>query len=304
MAKFTSGRQKDFKVGIGSYSENRTSLEVIGRVGVGTTNATSKLTVAGDTLVTGVTTTTKLNVGTGGTVLTAVNGPSRVGVNSVNPGYTLVVNGDINFNGLLYQNNQQFIASRWSAGAGTTIYRDSYVGIGTSLPTQELEVAGDVKISGAIYDALNDPGSNNEILSSNGSSGWTWKSFSELGGFTGLTVQDEGVIVGTANSVRIVNFTGTGITATASGNISTITAPKDLETLEQISEMRYQQRKLENEDEDNDIALLMQTIPDFKIPDNILLLITKDSMSLSESMDAIFPYVLHLYKIFKGATHD
>ena len=226
MAKFTSGRQKDFKVGIGSYSENRTSLEVIGRVGVGTTNATSKLTVAGDTLVTGVTTTTKLNVGTGGTVLTAVNSPSRVGVNSVNPGYTLDVNGDINFNGLLYQNNQQFIASRWSAGAGTTIYRDSYVGIGTSLPTQELEVAGDVKISGAIYDALNDPGSNNEILSSNGSSGWTWKSFSELGGFTGLTVQDEGVIVGTANSVRIVNFTGTGITATASGNISTITVLK------------------------------------------------------------------------------
>jgi hypothetical protein len=31
--------------------------------------------------------------------------------------------------------------------------------------------------------------------------------------------------------------------------------------------------KLRDEDEDNDIALLMQTIPDFKIPDNILLLI-------------------------------
>jgi hypothetical protein len=35
------------------------------------------------------------------------------------------------------------------------------------------------------------------------------------------------------------------------GNMSTINAPKDLETLEQISEMRYQQRKLENEEEDN-----------------------------------------------------
>ena len=36
------------------------------------------------------------------------------------------------------------------------------------------------------------------------------------------------------------------------GNMSTINAPKDLDTLEQISEMRYQQRKLENEDDDND----------------------------------------------------
>ena len=34
--------------------------------------------------------------------------------------------------------------------------------------------------------------------------------------------------------------------------MSTISAPKDLETLEQISEMRYQQRKLENDDDDDD----------------------------------------------------
>lgn len=37
MAKYTSGRQKNLKVGISSYSENLTSLEVIGKVGVGTT---------------------------------------------------------------------------------------------------------------------------------------------------------------------------------------------------------------------------------------------------------------------------
>ena len=49
-----------------------------------------------------------------------------------------------------------------------------------------------------------------------------------------------------------LTFNDVDFVKTEDGNISTITAPKDLETLEQISEMRYQQRKLENEDEDND----------------------------------------------------
>jgi hypothetical protein len=66
---------------------------------------------------------------------------NRVGVNSLAPGYTLDVNGDINFNGTFYQNGSQFVASRWTAGAGTTIYRNSSVGIGTTQPTEKLEVA-------------------------------------------------------------------------------------------------------------------------------------------------------------------
>jgi len=47
MAKYTSGKQKDLKVGISSYSENLTSLEVIGKVGIGTTNASQNLDVYG-----------------------------------------------------------------------------------------------------------------------------------------------------------------------------------------------------------------------------------------------------------------
>jgi len=58
MAKYTSGRQKDLKVGLSSYSENLTSLEVVGKVGIGTTNATSSLYVVGDEYVTGVITAT------------------------------------------------------------------------------------------------------------------------------------------------------------------------------------------------------------------------------------------------------
>jgi hypothetical protein len=51
MAKYTSGRQKNLKVGIPSYSEDLTSLEVIGKVGIGTTNAFANLQVDGSVIL-------------------------------------------------------------------------------------------------------------------------------------------------------------------------------------------------------------------------------------------------------------
>jgi hypothetical protein len=63
MAKYVSGRQKNLKVGISSYSENLTSIEVIGNVGIATTNATSKLYVVGDGYFTGVVTASDFYVG-------------------------------------------------------------------------------------------------------------------------------------------------------------------------------------------------------------------------------------------------
>jgi hypothetical protein len=63
MAKYTSGRQKNLKVGIPSYSEDLTSVEVIGNVGIATTNATSKLYVVGDGYFTGVVTSSNFYVG-------------------------------------------------------------------------------------------------------------------------------------------------------------------------------------------------------------------------------------------------
>ena len=70
MAKYTSGRQKNLKVGLTSYSENKTSLEVVGKVGIGTTNATSSLYVVGDQFVTGVVTASSFS-GTATTATTA-----------------------------------------------------------------------------------------------------------------------------------------------------------------------------------------------------------------------------------------
>jgi hypothetical protein len=58
MSKFLSGRQSELKVGISSYTESKTVLEITGKVGIGTTNATSKLHVIGDVRVSGVVTAT------------------------------------------------------------------------------------------------------------------------------------------------------------------------------------------------------------------------------------------------------
>jgi len=41
MAKYVSGRVKELKIGVTNYSEDKTSLSVVGNVGVGTTNPTA-----------------------------------------------------------------------------------------------------------------------------------------------------------------------------------------------------------------------------------------------------------------------
>lgn len=95
--------------------------------------------VPGDGTVNGAKLSKPLNYNDGHLTLDTAN--DRVGINSSTPNYTLDVNGDINFNGTFYQNGSQFVASRWTAGAGTTIYRSSSVGIGTTTPSEKLEVA-------------------------------------------------------------------------------------------------------------------------------------------------------------------
>jgi hypothetical protein len=68
--------------------------------------------------------------------------------NNVSIGGTLDVDGNINFNGSLSQNNSPFIASRWTATTvGNDIYRLSNVGIGSTQPSEKLDVAGNISIN-------------------------------------------------------------------------------------------------------------------------------------------------------------
>lgn len=55
MAKYVSNRQKNLRIGISSYTESNTVLEVTGKVGIGTTNAQDyELYVAGDANISGI----------------------------------------------------------------------------------------------------------------------------------------------------------------------------------------------------------------------------------------------------------
>ena len=106
--------------------------------------------VPGDGTVTGAKLAKPFNYNDGHLTLDTTN--DRVGINSSTPGYTLDVQGDINFTGIFYQDGEQFVSSKWTTGAGTTIYRESFVGIGTTQPSEKLEIAqGNIHvIDGAI----------------------------------------------------------------------------------------------------------------------------------------------------------
>ena len=68
--------------------------------------------------------------------------------------YKLNIQGDVNFNGTLYQDNQEFVTSRWTeAPNANDIYRASKVGIGFSSaknPEEALEVEGNIEVSGRV----------------------------------------------------------------------------------------------------------------------------------------------------------
>jgi len=179
--------------------------------------------------VSGITTTIRLNVGIGGTVINTTDS-GRVGINSANPSRLLDVNGDINFNGLLFQNGQEFIASNWvKTSAG--IHTFSNVGIGTTNPAYDLDILGDVRLRGGIYDNTNNSaGLTNQVVVADGSGGWSWQPVTAAGAGTldGIEVRDNGSVVGTSGSITTLDFVSTPtsnivVTGYAGGNIATIT---------------------------------------------------------------------------------
>ena len=80
MAKYLSNRQQNLKIGIVSYTENKTVLEVTGKVGIGTTNPTSTLQVQGTVSVSSTTTSSEF-VG-GGSDLRNLSGTHLVSYSS------------------------------------------------------------------------------------------------------------------------------------------------------------------------------------------------------------------------------
>lgn len=124
---FLTGRETELKVGVSQYSENRTSLEVTGRVGIATTNASC-----------------------------------------------------------------------------------------------DLDVNGNAQFHNEIRDYTNSPGNSRAVLTSTGSSVF-WDAAFDPNALNGITVQEEGVTVGTAGSIKTVNFVGANVTAEGVLGVATIT---------------------------------------------------------------------------------
>lgn len=85
-----------------------------------------------------VTARDKLNVGCGGTTLTADNATGKVGIGITDPRQSLDV-------------------------IGTTIVSEN-IGVGSANPQQRIDVAGSVKIDVTIYDSSNVPGKNGYFM--------------------------------------------------------------------------------------------------------------------------------------------
>src|SRR3989338_43139 len=136
----------------GIWDTSLTVQRSSGNVGIGTTTPATALSVAGDTALSG-NLTIEDNVLVGGTIQAPLLTPGRILFSTT--GSYLTDSIDLNFDG-------------------------SNLGIGTTTPSSELSVVGDIFATGALRDSSNAVGTNGMILRTTGT-GTTWVATSTLG---------------------------------------------------------------------------------------------------------------------------
>ena len=113
-----------------------------------TSATTGALKVAG-----GISTQENLNVGgdlkVDTSVLVVNSTTDRVGINKATPGYTLDVDGDINFTGTFREDGNPFVSTPWTIETSPDAlnYTAGNVGIGATDPAAKLTVTGDAQIT-------------------------------------------------------------------------------------------------------------------------------------------------------------
>ena len=135
MAKFISGRQARLNVGVSSRTDNDTSLQVTGKVGIGTTNADGRsLYVIGDTEVTGVTTANRFSTGPSGVGFNIfdnkITGPSEILFDPAGVGDD---SGSVRIKGDLFVDGTQTVIDSTKIELA-----DFNVGIASTVPTNIL----------------------------------------------------------------------------------------------------------------------------------------------------------------------
>ncbi len=110
-----------------------------------------------------------------------------------------------------------------------TVLDGGNVGIGTSTPSQELTVAGDLRLTGRIYDSTNSAGTNGYVLQTTGT-GQRWVATSSLGFAAGVSFSNSAQLAallsdetGSGNAVFSASPTFTGTIQAALANFSATT---------------------------------------------------------------------------------
>jgi hypothetical protein len=159
MPSFLSNREKNVKIGIPSYTDNSTVVEVIGKVAIGTEYAGSELYVDGNSIITGILTVSNLksnNVYVDGDIVSSgilsaktLFGDGARLDNVVNNIVSPSSGEEPNYIGFLTTISGSF-EQLYSSDGIVFIPSTRNIGIATTNPDEKLVVDGNVKVTGFV----------------------------------------------------------------------------------------------------------------------------------------------------------
>ena len=231
--RYLSRRIQEQKIGILQNTEEEKVLEVVGRVGIGTTifDAEYNLDVRGTANVSGILSVGQIISGAGNTFsdLTVTGdtdlqsdviiggGLTVTGVSTfqsaalfadgteAEPSISFINDTDLG----LYRPADNEIAFTNGGSESVRITSSGDVGIGTTNPSQLLDVNGDVRFRDKIFDSTGDSGVANYVLASGGPGApWSWKLLTDVGAGTldAIFVRQDGSDVGTGGTNTTLDF--------------------------------------------------------------------------------------------------